>query len=411
MDEKARFAVGIDLGTSNVRAVMGRVNSDGTVHIVGYGQAPSEGLRRGSVKELNSPVKAIDMCLRQVEELSGIEVHEASVSINGVSVGGTKIDGMIAVGVADHEINDDDIERLENAAIAGKVPANRKVLDLVPYEYILDGQGNISEPYGMKGARLEIRANVVSALISDYENLQKVCEAAQIATVNRTLPSVVAAANAVLTNKQKENGVAVVDLGATTTGVAVYEEGELQYLGVSPIGSNDVTKDLATVLMTIPEVAEELKLRYVTGKFEEGKDIVITRGKEKFEFSREQVNEVAEARLEEIFEAVTAQLKAAHCDRLSEGIVLVGGGSRMRDIDVFAREQLKKAVRIGLPREVTSVSEEMLNPEFAAAIGLMLADDDVNTYAPSDGDSKFGKKKKDGGGIFGFLKGIGKKFK
>jgi cell division protein FtsA len=281
MDEKARFAVGIDLGTSNVRAVMGRVNSDGTVHIVGYGQAPSEGLRRGSVKELNSPVKAIDMCLRQVEELSGIEVHEASVSINGVSVGGTKIDGMIAVGVADHEINEDDIVRIADTAIAGKVPANRETLALVPYEYILDGQGGIREPLGMHGARLELRANVVSALAPDCENMRKVCESAQLEPHGPFEPAVVAAARAVTNSAQRENGVGVVDMGGATTSLAIFDEGELQFVGVIPIGSNDITKDLATVLATIPDVAEEIKIRFVSATKENNdRDIVVKRGRE-----------------------------------------------------------------------------------------------------------------------------------
>ena len=413
MDEKARFAVGIDVGTSKVRAVLGRFGSDGSVNVIGYGEAPSVGLRRGSVKELTSPVKAIDTCLHTVEGMCGIEVHSAGVSINGVSVGSAKIDGMIAVGVsADHEINDDDIARLNDAAIAGKVPANRKVLDLVPYEYILDGQGNISEPYGMKGARLELRANVISTLVSDYENLQKVCESAQISPVECVMPSVVAAADAVLTTTQKENGVAVVDLGASTTGVAVYEEGELQYLSVMPMGSNDITKDLATVLMAIPEVAEELKLRYVTGKFEDGKDIVINHGKEKYEFSREQVNEVAKARMEEIFEAVAAQLKMSKCERLSEGVVLVGGGAKMRAIDSFAKEQLQRAVRIGTPRNIAAVAEDVLKPEYACAIGLVLADNDMNSYAPSgEKESRMGSHGKKGDGIFGKIKSILKKYK
>ena len=173
MDEKARFAVGIDVGTDYVRAVMGTIGKDDEVSIVGYGEVASEGMRRGSVCELNSPVKAIDTCLRQVEGMSGVPVNSATVSINGPSILSTKIDGMIAVGVADHEINDDDLARIEDAAIAGKVPANRKTLELVPYEYILDGQGGIREPFGMKGARLEIRANVISTLVPDWSPTQR----------------------------------------------------------------------------------------------------------------------------------------------------------------------------------------------------------------------------------------------
>lgn len=409
MDEKARFAVGIDVGTDYVRAVMGTIGKDDEVSIVGYGEVASEGMRRGSVCELNSPVKAIDSCLRQVEGMSGVPVNSATVSINGPSILSTKIDGMIAVGVADHEINDEDLARIEDAAIAGKVPANRKTLELVPYEYILDGQGGIREPFGMKGARLEIRANVISTLAPDCDNLQKVCEGASV-EVHRMIPSVMAAARSVLTNKQRENGVGIVDLGGATTSVAVYEEGELQYVGVTPMGGNDITKDLATVLMTVPEVAEELKLRFVTGKFEDGKDIVITRDHEKHEFSREQVNEVAEARLEEIFDSVRKHLKAAGYDkRLPEGLVLVGGGAKMRDIDAFARKQVELAVRVGKPENITGVADDVKKPEFATAIGLLFADRDMQDFAPVEHLPKIGGKNKSNAG--GFFKNLLKKFK
>ena len=180
MEEKARFAVGLDVGTSTTRAVMGTIGRDGKISVVGYGEVPSEGLRRGIVKELMSPPRVIDTCLRAVEGMSGIEVNDATVNINGSHIGSTKVDGMIAVGVADHEIDNEDINRISDAAIAGKIPANREILSLVPYEYILDGQGGIREPFGMHGARLELRANVISALTPDCDNVRKVCDAANL---------------------------------------------------------------------------------------------------------------------------------------------------------------------------------------------------------------------------------------
>ena len=211
-----------------------------------------------------SPPRVIDMCLRAVEGMSGIEVNDATVNVNGSHIGSTKVDGMIAVGVADHEIDNDDINRISDAAIAGKIPANREILSLVPYEYILDGQGGIREPFGMHGARLELRANVISALTPDCENIRKVCDAGNLRT--RALePSALAAARAVITNAQKENGVGLLDMGSATTGVAIFDEGELQFIGVVPIGSNDITNDLATVLKTVPEIAEEIKVRFATG--------------------------------------------------------------------------------------------------------------------------------------------------
>ena len=176
MEEKARYVVGIDIGTNMVRAVQGRVGSDGVISVVGYGETPSEGLRRGIIKELNSPAKAIDMSLKAVESMSGQFIDAAMANINGSHIGSTKVEGMIAIGVADHEINEEDLNRINSTATAGKVPSNRETLSLVPYEYLLDGQGGIREPLGMQGARLELRANVVSALAPDCDNVRKACE-------------------------------------------------------------------------------------------------------------------------------------------------------------------------------------------------------------------------------------------
>jgi cell division protein FtsA len=413
MEEKARFAVGLDVGTSTTRAVMGTIGRDGKISVVGYGEVPSEGLRRGIVKELMSPPRVIDMCLRAVEGMSGIEVNDATVNINGSHIGSTKVDGMIAVGVADHEIDNEDINRISDAAIAGKIPANREILSLVPYEYILDGQCGIREPFGMHGARLELRANVISALTPDCDTVRKVCDAANLRA--RALePSVLAAARAVITNSQKENGVGLLDMGSATTGLAIFDEGELQFTGVVPIGSNDITNDLATVLKTVPEIAEEIKLRFASAKFgETDKDIVIKRGREEYRFSRKEVDEVVEARLEEIFEGVRKLLKHAGYDkRLPEGLVLVGGGSKLRDIDTYARDQVELAVRLTKPEDVLGVSEEIKKPEYATAIGLMYADAEFQEgeEARSVQDMFVGKKKKAAKGDGWFAK-ILKKFK
>jgi len=401
MEENARYAVGIDVGTNTVRAVMGKIEKDGSISVVGYGESVSEGIRRGRVKDLSIPPKAIDTCLKPVESMSGIKVSEAAVGINGAHIASTKVDGMIAVGVADHEIDEDDLRRLEDAAMSGKVPANRETLALVPYEYKLDGQGGIREPLGMHGARLELKANVISALAPDCENTRKIFENDIAAVgVHFLEPNVTAAARAVLTSRQMENGVGIVDMGGATTGLAIYDEGELQFVGVVPIGSNDVTNDLATVLKTVPEIAEEIKVRFVSGKFgESDKDIVIKRGRDEYTFARKEVDEVVEARLEEIFENIRKMLKTAGYDRrLPEGLVLVGGGAKLRDIDVYARNQVELAVRLGKPEGIKGVSEEVMKPEWSAAIGLMILDYLEADTAPKKsnaGDAKLGKSKKD----------------
>ena len=408
MEDKARFAVGIDVGTNFVRTVLGTVKGE-EVSVIGYGEVPTEGMRRGIVKELVAPAKAIDECLAKVEGMSGIKVDRATVGINGAHIGSTKIDGMIAVGVAEHEIDDEDIMRIADTSIAGKIPANRETLALVPYEYILDGQGGIHEPLGMHGARLELRANVVTALMPDCENLRKVCQSAAIEPHGPFEPNVVAAARAVTTSAQRENGVGVLDMGGATTSLAVFDEGELQFVGVIPLGGNDITRDLATVLATVPDIAEEIKVRFASPvKGETEKAIVIKRGREEYSFKRKDVDEVVEARLEEIFDAVRKMLQTAGYDRrLPEGLMLCGGAAKMRNIDIFARGQVELAVRVVKPSGIIGVSEDILKPEFATAVGLMLGDNErCNLDFPSENKKKSRrtKKQKQGGFFSRFFK-------
>lgn len=372
MDETSRYVTGLDVGTENVRAVVATVADDGSLAVVGYNEGKSAGMRKGVPANLAGPAGAIDRMLGEVERMSGRDVRSGYVSVNGAQILSTRTEGMIAVGAAEHEISVTDLDRVEDVAVTGRIPANRSVLDVVPLEYVLDGQGGIKNPLGMAGARLEMRACVVSALMPNVENLKKVAEAAKVVP-EKLVPSVVAAAKAVLTERQKENGVAVIDMGAATTSVAVYEEGDLQYVGVVPAGSNNVTNDLAIVLAIDPVMAEEIKQRFITGNFDSDKSPVIRVGNPERVFNREEVETVVKARLEEIFGEVRKKLKSAKYDqRLPEGVVLVGGGAKMRDIDLFAKQVLEAAVKIGVPTGLGGVAEAVEKPEFATAVGLVM---------------------------------------
>ena len=391
MDNDKRFVTGLDIGTENVRAIIATVNKAGAVAVVGYNEGKSAGMRKGVPANLTGPASSIDKMLGEAERMGGYEVRSAFVSVNGSGVLSTKTEGMIAVGTVEHEINYDDLDRVENVAVSGRIPANRDVLDVIPLEYALDGQGGIKDPLGMSGARLEMRANVISALTPNCENLKKATLAADVKS-ERLVPSVVAAARAVLTERQKENGVAVIDMGAATTSIAVYEEGDLQYVGVVPAGSNNVTNDLAIVLAIDPDMAEEIKTRFITGDFDTEKSPVIKVGKEgKTEraFDRKEVEAVVKERLEEIFGEIRKKLKSAHYDqRLPEGIILTGGGAKMRDIDLFAKKCLEAAVKIGVPQGLGGVSEAIERPEFATAVGLALLAAEQNSLEPSTGKKK-----------------------
>lgn len=394
MDNDKRFVTGLDVGTGNVRAVIASVNKDGKLAIVGYNEGKSAGMRKGIPANLAGPAGAIDKMLGDAERMGGYDVRNAHVSINGSTVISTNTEGMIAVGNVDHEIDGEDLDRVEDVAVTGRIPANRDVLDVIPLEYALDGQGGIKDPLGMSGARLEIRACVVSALTPNCENLRKATATADV-RADRLIPSVVAAAKAVLNEHQKENGVAVVDLGAATTSVAVFEEGDLQYVGVVPAGSNNITNDLAIVLAIDPELAEEIKVRFVTGDFDTEKSPAIKVGKNNERtFDRKEVEAVVKARLEEIFTEIRKKLKVAKYDqRLPEGIVLVGGGAKMRDIEKFAKKVLEASVKIGVPTGLDGVADAVEKPEFAAAVGLAMFAAEENS-AESQTIKKSAKKSK-----------------
>lgn len=376
MQENSRYAVGIDIGTSTIRCVVAHLDGEGgTPTIVGVGTAPNTGMRKGVVANLQGPASAIDTALGEAERMSGYQVDNATVSINGSHILSVKADGMIAVGAMDHEITRDDLLRIEDVATIGKVPANREILEVVPHSYRLDGQDNIKQPLGMTGTRLEIRANVVSALAPHLHNLQKSAEMAKV-NAHTIVPSALAGAKAVLKEQQIESGVAVVDMGATTTGVAVYEEGDLQYVGVVPVGGANITNDLAIGLKTDPEVAENIKLTHAVATGHDGNEgVSVKDGDEIHTFSTTEIDEIIEARLEEIFEGVEAELKkAGRAGKLPSGIVLIGGTANMKKIADFAKEKLGLAVRIGRANGLGGAIDTIEQPEYAVACGLMLVD-------------------------------------
>lgn len=406
MQESSRYAVGIDVGTTTIRCVVGHIDpTTGVPTVVGIGKTHNKGMRKGVVANLNGPAAAIDDALGEAERMSGYQVNAATVSINGQHILSTKADGMIAVGTMDHEINPDDLRRLEEVATVGKVPANREIIEVVPHSYRLDGQDNIKEPLGMTGTRLEIRANVVSVLVPHLNNLQKTAEMAKV-NAHTIVPSVLAAARAVVSESQLENGVAVVDMGGATTSVAVFEEGDLQYVGVVPLGGNNITNDLAIGLKTDPEIAEKIKVAHaVAVPRKESEGISIKHGDEIHSFNSSEIDEIVEARLEEIFEAVNKELKkAGRAGQLPSGVVLTGGTAAMKHVAEHTKHALGLASRVGNAEGYGGVAEDINKPEFAAAVGLMLID--AEGAAASHGQAS-GKKMNTAGAKAGLTKASG----
>lgn len=379
MQENSRYAVGIDVGTTTVRCVVGHIDaSTGVPAVVGVGQASNSGMRKGVVVNLAGPAKAIDEALGEAERMSGYEINDATLSINGSHILSTKADGMVAVSSADHQVEHTDVLRVEEVATVGKVPANRDIIEVVPYSYRLDGQDGIKDPIGMVGTRLEINANVISALTPHVNNLNKASEMATV-TPRDIVPSVLAASRAVLTEGQLESGVAVVDMGGATTGVAVFEEGDLQYLGVVPMGGVNITNDLAIGLKIDPEVAEKVKLQHgsaVTRGDDQG--VSLKHGSDTLTFPLSDIDEIIDARLEEIFELIQKELKkAGRAGQLPSGVVLTGGAAQMKQMADCARDRLGLSARLGQPRGFSGVNEKVESADYAAAVGLMLTDSAV----------------------------------
>lgn len=376
MQEGSSYAVGIDIGTTTVRTVVAHIDpATGVPTIVGVGQAANSGMRKGMVVNLNGPAQAIDDALGEAERMSGYQVDRATISVNGSHILSTHADGMVAVGTPDHEINREDLARIEEVATLGKVPPNREILDVVPHAYTLDGQGNIKDPLGMTGTRLEIDAHVISGLTPYLVNVQKAAEVAKVQP-DAVVAAGVAAAHAVLGEQQLENGVALVDIGGATTNVAVYEEGDLQYTGVIPIGGVNITNDLAIGLKTDPAIAEKLKLEHASAMGrKEAAGISIKHDGEVHSFKTSEIDEIVEARLEEIFDAVQHELrKAGRAGKLPSGVVLTGGTAQLKEIAEYAKQHLGLAARIGKPSGYGGVADDIEKPQFATAIGLMLID-------------------------------------
>lgn len=376
MQEHSRYAVGIDIGTTKIRAVVGHIDPmTGTPSVVGVGEAPNSGMRKGVVANLNGPAQAIDAALGEAERMSGYQVDTATISINGAHILSTKADGMIAVGSPDHEVHGDDLRRLEEVATVGKVPANREILEVVPHSYRLDGQDNIKDPAGMTGTRLEISANVVSALTPYLTNLQKTAEMAKVIPQSVVVAGL-AAAKSTLSEQQMENGVALIDIGGATTSIAVFEDGDLQYVSVLSVGGTNITNDLAIGLKTDPEVAEKVKVAHASlAPRTSHQDISIKHEKEMYTFSTHDIDDIVEARCEEIFESVNLELKkAGRAGKLPSGVVITGGTAKLQGIVEFAKKELGLAARIGKPSGFGGVADHIEEPYYATAVGLMLAD-------------------------------------
>lgn len=368
----------IDLGSSVVRCVIADVaQEDGQVRVLGVGIVSAEGMRRGSVIDINDAADSIAAAVDKAEQMSGERVKSAIVSIGGTGIAVKETQGVIAIGRADGEVNEDDVVRVIDAAQAISIPTNNDIIHVIPRSFRLDDQRDIKDPVGLRGVRLEVDAVIVEAPNNHVKNLTNAMERADIA-IDDFIIEPLAAAESTLTKKQKELGVVVVNLGASTTSIAVYEEGELIHTAVLPVGSDFITHDIAIGLRTEITVAEQVKFEYGSADLDSVDkksmvDLSHIDEREQDGVYHYHILEIINARLDEIFDLVVKELEKIGKDQLlPAGAVLTGGGAHMPYIVEFAKDKMRLPVSIGQPANLLGVVDHVDDSSYATVIGLVL---------------------------------------
>lgn len=368
----------IDVGSSNIRTVIAQlVPPEEKPRIIGVGSAVSAGVRKGVIVDLEETVKSINDCVEQAERTAGTTVERAIVSVGGSHIFSQYSKGVIAVGKADGEVTEDDINRVISAAQAISVPPNKEILHIIPREYSLDDQKNIKDPLGMNGVRLEVDTMIVEGSLPFIRNLTKCVEQAGIVCDSLVLSSL-ASSKAVLSKRQKELGVVLVDIGGGTTSIAVFEEDDLLHVAAIPVGGNHITNDIAIGLRTSIEVAEKVKLEYGNalpneiGK-KENINLANIDPNEEGIVPRLHVSEIIEARLEEIFSLINKELRLIKKDKLLPGgAVLVGGTAKLPGAVDLAKNVLGLPAQTGFPMPLGGLVDKVDDPAFATSVGLVL---------------------------------------
>jgi cell division protein FtsA len=374
---KERYIVGLDVGTSKVAAIVGEIAGDGALEVIGIGVAESRGVRRGVVVNLEAAVESIKKAIEEAELMAGVEIDSVHLAISGPHIKGFNSRGVIAVAGKNREITREDVRRAIDAAKAVTLPSGREILHVLPQDFVVDEQDGIGAPVGMTGARLEVNVHIVTGSVSSTQNI--------VACVNRagmnvldTVIEQLAASEAVLTQDEKELGVALVDVGGGTTDLAIFERGSLWHTGVIGIGGDHFTNDIAVGLRTpIPE-AEKIKrkcgcaLSAMVGD-DETMEVASVGGRKPRVMARRILSEILQPRAEEIFHLVWDEIRRAGYEKsLNSGIVLTGGGAILEGMPEIAEQIFDLPIRRGCPGGVGGLADHVNSPTFATAVGLGL---------------------------------------
>ena len=372
-----RTIVGIDVGTTKICTLVGEVDEANNLCVVGVGVAPSHGLSKGVVVNVDEASKSIASSIEKAERVSGYTIEAAYVGLAGKHISSLNSRGVVAVGRGERCITEDDLERALEAAQAIAVPHNREIVHIIPRSYTLDGQEGVQDPVGMMGFRLEVEAHIVTGAVASMRNLVQCVESAGVA-VNDLILQPLASSEAVLTPEERETGVALIDAGGGTTDVAIFVEGSIWHSVVLPVGGNNFTNDIAFGLRTPFATAEELKIKYGQALPEmvdanEMIDVAAFGEGEPQSVSRLELSKIIEARAEEIFLMIQNEIKRSGYEGLlPAGLVLTGGTAELRGFKELGREMLGLPVRVGQVHNISGLVDAVSSPPYATAVGLLL---------------------------------------
>lgn len=400
-----QIITGLDIGSSHIRIAVGQIipsDEKREIHIIGAVEVPSEGISKGAVTSIEDAVSSVSAALEQAERVTGVPVNSSWVGISGSHILAQESKGVVGVSRSDGEIKEEDVERSIEAARTVATPSNYEILHVLPKSFTIDGQGGIKDPVGMTGIRLEVDAEIIQGLSSQIKNITK-CVYRTGLDIEDLVLSVLSCAEAVLTTRQKELGVALVNIGASTTSVIVFEEGDVLHTSVIPIGGDHITSDIAIGLRTSIDVAERIKVEQgtaITSGFSKKDEINLADfgSLDEEMVSLKYVAEIIEARVEEIMDKVDIELKKIdRSGMLPAGAVLTGGGAKLKGAVDVAKSKLRLPASLGYSMGVTSVTDKTQDLSFSTAVGLVLWGGEIAVQK----SQPFGK-------ILGKIKGVDK---
>ena len=373
--EDRKLLVGLDIGTHKVVTIVGELSPENVLEVIGIGTNPSRGLKRGVVVNIESTVQSIQRAIEEAELMAGCEIHTVYSGIAGSHVRSLNSHGIVAI--RDKEVSGSDVDRVIDAARAVAIPADQKVLHVLPQEFLIDSQEGIREPIGMSGVRLEAKVHLVTGAVSAAQNIVKCVQRCGLDVEDVVLEQL-ASSYAVLTDDEKELGICLVDMGGGTTDIAVFCGGAIQHTAVIPIAGDQVTNDIAVSLRTPTQYAEEIKIKYACALSQlanpdETIEVPSVGDRPPRRLARQTLAEVVEPRYEELFSLVRDELRRSGFEELiAAGIVLTGGSAKMEGAVELAEEVFHVPVRLGIPQYVEELSDVVRNPIHATGVGLLL---------------------------------------